>query len=102
MLERECRQRILLAVGGNESQEIHEGEQDKGPCKSRQTSAVGPAAPLLGTDPEKTIVLKDRGTPVLMAALCAKAKTWMKPKWVRTDGWHTGWGTGTQSRIAQP
>ena len=63
---------------------------------------MGPAAPFLGTDPEKTIVLKDRGTPVFMAALCAKAKTWMKPKWVGTDGWHTGWGTGTQSHIAQP
>ena len=22
-----------------------------------------------------------------MAALCTRANTWMKPKWVRTDGW---------------
>ena len=41
----------------------------------------------MGTDPEKTIILKDRCTPTFMAALCTRANTRMKPKWVRRDGW---------------
>ena len=50
--------------------------------------------PLLGTYPEKTIITKDTGTPVLTAAPFTIGKTWKQPKcpltekWVRTCGTH--------------
>ena len=44
-----------------------------------------PAIPILGLDPEKTVVLKDTCTPTIMAALCTIAKTWKQPKCIRTD-----------------
>ena len=40
----------------------------------------GPAIPLLGIDPEKTIIRKDTRTPVFTAALFTIAKTWNQPK----------------------
>ena len=40
----------------------------------------GPAIPLLGKYPDKTIIQKDTGTPMFIATLFTIAKTWKQPK----------------------
>ena len=44
-----------------------------------------PAIPLLGIYPGKTIIQKDTGTPMFIAALFTIAKTWKQPKCPLTD-----------------
>ena len=48
-----------------------------------------PAIPLLGIYLEKTetLIQKDTCTPVFIAALFTKAKTWKQPKCPSTDEW---------------
>ena len=46
-----------------------------------------PAIPLLGIYPEKTIIQKDIGTPVFIAALFITARSWKQPKCPSTDEW---------------
>ena len=46
-----------------------------------------PAIPLLGIYPEKTIVQKDTCTPMFIAALFTKARSWKQPKCPSTDEW---------------
>ena len=46
-----------------------------------------PAIPLLGTDPEKTIIQKESCTPMCIAALFTIARSWKQPKWPSTDEW---------------
>ena len=46
-----------------------------------------PAIPLLVIYPEKTIILKDRCTPVFIAALFTIARTWKQPKYPSTEEW---------------
>ena len=46
-----------------------------------------PAIPLLGINPEKTIIQKDTCTPVFIAALFTIARTWKQPKCPSTDDW---------------
>ena len=46
-----------------------------------------PLIPLLGIYLEKTILQKDTGTPVFIAALFTVAKTWKQPKYPPTEGW---------------
>ena len=46
-----------------------------------------PAIPLLGIYPEKTVVRKDKRTPMFTAALFTVAKTWKQPKCPVTDEW---------------
>ena len=46
-----------------------------------------PLIPLLGIYLEKTILQKDIGTPVFIAALFTVAKTWKQPKYPPTEGW---------------
>ena len=43
--------------------------------------------PLLGIYPEKTMAWKDTGTPVFVAALYSKAKTWKQFKCPSTEEW---------------
>ena len=45
-----------------------------------------PLIPLLGIYLEKTILQKDTGTPVFIAALFTVAKTWKQPKYPSTEG----------------
>ena len=45
------------------------------------------AIPLLGINPEKTVIRKDICTPVFMAALFMIAKTWKQPRCPLTSGW---------------
>ena len=47
----------------------------------------GPAIPLLGIYPEKTIIQKDICTPVFTAALFTIPKTWKQPRCSSTDEW---------------
>ena len=46
-----------------------------------------PAIPLLGIYPEKTLIRKDTGTPMFIAALFTIARTWKQPKCPSTDEW---------------
>ena len=46
-----------------------------------------PAVPFLGIYPDKTIILKDIGTPMFIAALFTIAKTWKQSKCPLTDEW---------------
>ena len=45
------------------------------------------AIPLLGIYPEKTKILKDKCTPMLIAALFTIARTWKQPRCSSTDEW---------------
>ena len=46
-----------------------------------------PAIPLLGIYPEKTIIEKDICTPMFIAALFTKARSWKQPKYPSTNKW---------------
>ena len=46
-----------------------------------------PAIPLLGIYPEKTIIEKGTCTPVFIAVLCTRARTWKQPRRPSTDEW---------------
>ena len=46
-----------------------------------------PEIPLLGIDPEKTIIQKDACTPMFTAALFTIARTWKQPKCPLTEEW---------------
>ena len=46
-----------------------------------------PAIPLLGIYPDKTIIRKDKCTPIFFTALLTVAKTWNQPKCPSTDEW---------------
>ena len=45
------------------------------------------AVPPLGIYPEKTIIKKDTGTPMFIAALFTIARSWKQPKCPSTDEW---------------
>ena len=47
----------------------------------------GPAIPLLGIYPDKTIIQKDICTPMFTVALLTIAKTWKQSKCPSTDEW---------------
>ena len=47
----------------------------------------GPAIPLLGVYPEKTMTRKDTCTPMFITALGTTAKTWKQPKCPLTEEW---------------
>ena len=49
--------------------------------------AYDTAIPLLGIYPEKTIIQKDTCTPVFIATLFTKARTWKPAKYPSTDEW---------------
>ena len=46
-----------------------------------------PAVPLLGINPEKTIVQKDTCTPMFTEALFTIARSWKQPKCPSSDEW---------------
>ena len=50
-----------------------------------------PTNPLLGTNPEKTIIQKDASIPVLTAELFTIARTWRQSKCQQTEEWVTMW-----------
>ena len=63
-----------------------------------------PAIPLLCMFSEKTIIAKDIGTPIFIAAVFATAETWKQPECPLTDEWIKMWYTHTHRRwnIIQP
>ena len=46
-----------------------------------------PAIPLLGIYEEKTLIQEDACTPMFIATLFTRAKTWKQPKCPSTDEW---------------
>ena len=46
---------------------------------------------LLGIYPEKTVIRKDKSTPMFTAALFTIAKTWKQPKCPSIDEWVKMW-----------
>ena len=46
-----------------------------------------PAIPLLGINPDKTIIQKDRGSPMFISAPFTTAKTWKQSKCPPTNVW---------------
>ena len=46
-----------------------------------------PAIPLVGMYPEKTIIRKDTCTPLFIATLFTRARTWKQPKCPVTEKW---------------
>ena len=55
--------------------------------KLKTESPYDPAISLLDIYPEKTIVQKDAGTPMFIAALFTIARSWKQPKCPSTDKW---------------
>ena len=54
-----------------------------------------PAIPLLGIYPDKTIIQKDTCTPIFIAALFTRARTWKQPKCPSAEEWIKMWYTYT-------
>ena len=46
-----------------------------------------PAVPLLGTYPEETKIEREMCTPVFIAALFTKARTWKQSRYPSTNEW---------------
>ena len=75
-------------VGGNINWYSHHGKQYRSSLKKLKIEfPCDPPIPLLGIYPDKTIILKDIGTPMFIAALFTIAKTWKQSKCPLTDEW---------------
>ena len=75
-------------LGGNVNWYNHYGEQHG--WYLRKLNIEPPydfAIPLLGIYPDKTFLEKDTCTPMFIATLFTKAKTWKQPKCPSTDDW---------------
>ena len=59
--------------------------------KLKQELPYDPAIPLLGRYQEKNMVQKGICTPMFIAALFTKAKTWKQPKCPSTEEWIKMW-----------
>ena len=55
--------------------------------KLKIESPYDPAIPLLGMNPDKTVIWKDTCTPMFTSVLFTIAKTWKQPKCLSTDEW---------------
>ena len=73
-------------VGGNVSWCSHYGEQDGVSLKKIKIELpYDPVIPLLGIHPEKTIIQKDTGIPMFIAAIFTIVRTWKQPEYPSTD-----------------
>ena len=70
--------------------------------KGEEGSPYDPAVPLLGLYPEKPTIQKDTCTPLFIAALLMKTRTWKLPKSPSTEGRIKNTGTDIQWPIIQP
>ena len=61
------------------------------PYKTKTQLPYDPAIPLIGIYQEKTIIRKDTCTPVFMAALFTRARTWKQPQCPSTGEWIKMW-----------
>ena len=57
----------------------------EGPLKTKNRTTYDPTAPLLGVNPEKTIIQKEPCTPMFIAVLFTIARTWKKPRCPSTE-----------------
>ena len=53
--------------------------------KTKKELPYNPTIPLLGIYPEETIIERDTGTPIFMAALFIIARTWKQPRCPSTN-----------------
>ena len=75
-------------VGGNVSGCSHCGKQVwRFLTKLNIELPYDPAIPLLGIQPDKTIIQRDTCTPMLITALFTIAQTWKQPKCPSPDEW---------------
>ena len=75
-------------VGGNVNWYSHYGGQYWRLLKKLEIELQhNPAIPLLGINPEKTIIQKDMCTPMFLEALFTIARTWKQPKCPATKEW---------------
>ena len=78
----------FYTVGGNVNWYGHYGEEYGGCFKKLKIELMyDPAIPLLGIYLEKTLMRKDKCTPVFIAAIFIIAKAWKQPKYPLTDEW---------------
>ena len=61
-----------------------------------------PAIPLLAIYPEKNIVQEDTCTPLFIASLFTRAKTWRQHKYLSTEEWIKKMCTYIQWNVTQP
>ena len=61
-----------------------------------------PVVPLLGIRPVKTIIPKDDCTPIFIAAVFTKARTWEQPECLSTEKWVRRCGACIQWNITPP
>ena len=75
-------------VGGNVNCYSHYGEQYWSFLKKLKIELpYDPAIPLLGIYLKKTIIQKDKRTPVFITALFTTARTWKQPKCPSSEEW---------------
>ena len=74
-------------VGGNVSWCIHCGKQYGVFGKLKMELPYDSAIPLVGIYPDKTIIEKDKSTPMFIAALVTIAKTRIQAKCPQADEW---------------
>ena len=55
--------------------------------KTSNKTIIKPTTPLLGIYPQETIIDKDTCTPIFIAALFTRARTWKEPRHSPTDEW---------------
>ena len=77
-----------FTVGGNVNYYSHYGEQCGDSLKKLEIELpYDPAIPLLGTHTEETRIERDTCTPMFIAALFIKARTWKQPRCPSADQW---------------
>ena len=59
----------------------------EGPLKTKNRTTYDPTDPLLGVNPEKTIIQKEPCTPMFIAVLFTIARTWKKPRCPSAEEW---------------
>ena len=73
-------------VGGNANQYSHYGEQWRFLKKLELELPYDPAIPLLGIHTEETRIERDTCTPMFIAALFIRARTWKQPRCPSANG----------------
>ena len=77
-----------MNLATKQKQTHRHGEQYGGSSKKLKIELLYDSAiPLLGIYLDKTLIQKDTWTPMFIAALFTKAKTWKQPKCSLTDEW---------------
>ena len=91
-------------VGGNANNYSHYGEQYGDSLKKLKIEQwYNLAIPLLGIHTEETRIERDSCSPIFIAALFIRARTWKQPRCPSADEWiRKLWYIYTQWSITQP